>query len=63
MSEKDIPLQTKVTKQIGDIVERISAEQGLKPAEYLRNLIIQDIDQRNIITTAVKEEIAKNGGK
>jgi hypothetical protein len=63
MSDKDSLLQTKVTKQISDIVEKIATEQGIKPSEYVRNLIIQDIDRRTIITTAVKEEIAKAGGK
>ncbi len=63
MSDKDSLLQTKVTKQISDIVEKIATEQGIKPSEYVRNLIIQDIDRRTIITTAVKEEMAKSGGK
>ena len=63
INEKRIVIQTKITLNISKLSEKIANAQGITLSEYLRNLIIQDIDRRTIITTAVKEEIAKSGGK
>lgn len=62
MSEKEVILQTRVTQKISEIADRIASEQGIKASEYLRNLIISDIDHRNLFTMAIKEDIA-NGEK
>lgn len=36
-------------------VERIAAIKGISLSEYLRNLILEDLDKRSILTMALKE--------
>lgn len=36
-------------------VERIAAIKGISLSEYLRNLILDDLDKRSILTTALKD--------
>lgn len=60
MSQNKVMVWSRLGPQTKETAERIAREMGVDLSEYIRSLVIQDIDKRNIITTAVKEEI-KNG--
>ena len=52
---------TNLSKEIRDIVEKIAKTQGITVSEYLRKLVIDDLEKRNIITSKVKNsEVLKN---
>ena len=42
-----------------DIVKMLSETQGVSQSEYLRQLIIQDLDKRTVFTTQLKKDIAQ----
>ncbi len=52
-----------VTPEIKQLVEKISEAQGITVSEYIRNLVVTDLDKRTFFTTQVKENLARNGGK
>ena len=41
-----------------DIVKMLAETQGVSQSEYLRQLIIQDLDKRTVFTTQLKKDIA-----
>lgn len=41
---------------IKSIVMRLARIKGVSVSEYLRNLILEDLDKRTIFTTALKED-------
>ena len=47
---KEAVLATRLTKDIQKLVEQLARIQGLKPSEYLRNLILEDMERRSLIT-------------
>jgi len=44
-----------VDPEMKETAKRIAKIQGIKLSEYCRHLIIQDFEQRSIITTKIKE--------
>lgn len=60
---KKAVLATRLTIEIQKLVEQISQIQGLKPSEYLRNLILEDLERRSLISAQVDnlKETLKNG--
>ena len=40
-----------------DIVKMLAETQGVSQSEYLRQLIIQDLDKRTVFTTQLKKDI------
>lgn len=60
MSKKDATILVYLTQDVRDLVETLANAQGIKAAEYVRNLVIQDLDRRTIFTTQVKKELAEN---
>ena len=61
---KEYVLGTRLTEAIQNLVLEIASIQGLKPSEYMRNLILEDLERRSLITTKIenlKEEIRNSG--
>lgn len=56
-------LGTRLTTEILELVEQIAKIQGLKPSEYLRNLILEDLEKRSLISTKIEnlKENIRNG--
>ena len=48
-------LWARVDKDIRDMVKRLSDIKGISMSEYVRSLIIEDLDKRTVFTTALKE--------
>jgi len=44
-----------VEDDIKDVVDRLAEIKGISTSEYVRSLILQDLDRRTIFTTALKK--------
>ncbi|MHA1210277.1 MAG: hypothetical protein ACTSSA_11835 [Candidatus Freyarchaeota archaeon] len=51
-------LGTWVEVSVIDIVKQLAEAKGISQSEYLRQLILQDLDKRTIFTTKLKKQIA-----
>ena len=47
-----------VHSSIREAVERIAKAKGISISEYVRSLILEDLEKRNIINAVLKEGIA-----
>jgi len=54
-TNKESVLATRVTTDIQNAVENVAAILGLKPAEYLRRLILDDLEKRSITTNQIEK--------
>lgn len=62
---KEILTATHLSGEIRKLVNEIARAQGITVSEYIRNLIIDDLEKRSIITTkieAIKEDIRNHRG-
>jgi len=60
---KDVLTATHLSRDIRRLVDEVAKAQGLTVSEYLRRLIIDDLERRSLISSRIekiKEEI-KNG--
>lgn len=57
MSQKAYMLWTRVDGNVKRIVEKLAKSQGLTISEYVRRLVIEDLDKRSIFTVMLKEGI------
>jgi len=48
-------LWARVDTDIRDMVKKLAAAKGISMSEYVRSLIIEDLDKRTVFTTALKE--------
>ena len=55
MSKKNVMVWAWVDKEIRELVEKIAQSQGISISEYVRQLVIQDLDRRSIFTSRLKE--------
>jgi ABC-type sulfate transport system permease component len=55
LTNKEIVLATRVTSEIQKAVENVAAVLGLKPSEYLRRLILDDLEKRSVTTTQMEQ--------
>ncbi|MEM3697411.1 MAG: hypothetical protein QXZ02_03040 [Candidatus Bathyarchaeia archaeon] len=62
MSQKSCMLWTKVDAHIRKLVEALARSQGLTISEYVRRLVIEDLDKRSVFTAKLKE-VARNHDK
>lgn len=46
-----------VDVKIRELVERIARAKGVSISEYVRSLILKDLDERSIFTTQLKREV------
>jgi hypothetical protein len=47
-----------VDNDIRDFVRKLADAKGISISEYVRSLIIEDLDKRTVFTTALKESDA-----
>jgi hypothetical protein len=47
-------LWARVDKNIRDLVKKLANPKGISMSEYVRSLIIEDLDKRTVFTTALK---------
>jgi len=57
MSKGTVLVGAWVTPSIKELCERMAKVQGTSTSEYVRQLIIDDLDKRTFFTDQVKEEI------
>jgi hypothetical protein len=51
---KDALLTTRVTPQIKEVVEQQASREGLTGSEWLRNLVIKELKNENLLPTVFK---------
>ncbi|MEM1582852.1 MAG: hypothetical protein QXK89_10175 [Candidatus Bathyarchaeia archaeon] len=59
MPQKTKLLWTSVPQHVREIVEKLAASQGITIAEYLRKLVIEDLDKRSFFTAMLKNKAAQ----
>jgi len=59
MSKKSVMVWAWVDQEIRELVEKIAKSKGISISEYVRQLVIQDLDNRSVFTTKLKEAISK----
>lgn len=47
---------TRVSSEVRKTIERLSDSKGISISEYVRQLIISDLDKRSVFTTKLKEQ-------
>ncbi len=57
MSQKQAMLWARVDINIKEIVHKLVDCKGITISEYVRSLVIDDLDRRNVFTTKLKEEL------
>ena len=58
MSKGTVLVGAWVTPDIKELIEKMSEVQGTSISEYVRQLIIADLDKRTFFTNQVKKELA-----
>lgn len=51
-------LWTRVNGNVRAVVEKLVEKQGTTISEYIRRLVINDLDGRSVFTSALKNELA-----
>ncbi|MDQ1278748.1 MAG: hypothetical protein QG670_8 [Thermoproteota archaeon] len=51
---KDALICTRVTPNIKDIIEQQASREGLTPSEWIRNLIIKELKNENLLQMVFK---------
>jgi hypothetical protein len=49
-------LWARVDKNIRNLVRKLADAKGISMSEYVRSLIIEDLDKRTVFTSILKEE-------
>ena len=49
-------LWARVGVDIRDMVRKLADLKGISMSEYVRSLVIEDLDKRTVFTTALKED-------
>lgn len=52
-----------VRADIRDLVEKVAEAMGISLSEYLRQLILADLDRRSLLTEAIKEAMSNGTGR
>jgi len=63
MSKKNVMVWAWVDEDIRKLVERISESKGISISEYVRQLVIEDLDRRSVFTTMLKASIGNAAEK
>ena len=50
-------LWARVDFDIRDMVKKLASAKGISMSEYVRSLVIEDLDKRTVFTSALKEAI------
>jgi len=57
MSKKSVMVWAWVDREIRELVEKIAESKGISISEYVRKLIIEDLDKRSVFTDKLKEAV------
>jgi hypothetical protein len=49
---------SRVDDNIRDMVKKLAVAKGISMSEYVRNLIIEDLDKRTVFTSALKAGVS-----
>jgi len=62
---KSAMVWARISEDLREIVRKLADSQEISLSEYVRQLILRDLDERSIFTTQLKKEISKerNEGK
>jgi len=52
-------LWTRVDGNIRDLVEKLAETKGITISEYVRSLVLEDLDRRSFFTTKLKEALCR----
>jgi len=58
MSKSSVLLGAWVSQDIKDLCQKMAETKGISLSEYLRQLVIEDLDKRTIFTDQLKRELA-----
>lgn len=57
MTSKKVLVWSSVEEDIKKIVKTLAASKGISLSEYLRELILSDLDSRSVFTSSLKESM------
>lgn len=57
--ENKIMIGARIDSNVKELAEKIANSQGISLSEYIRKLIVEDLDKRTFFTTKVKEDLQK----
>jgi hypothetical protein len=60
MSKKSVMVWAWVDVEIRELVEKLAELKGVSISEYVRSLVLADLDKRSLFTTRLKKEVALN---
>lgn len=61
MGQKQAMLWCRVDVRVKELVEKLAKTQGVTISEYMRQLVIEDLDKRSVFTTRLKKEVISAG--
>ncbi|MEM3641746.1 MAG: hypothetical protein QXH37_07500 [Candidatus Bathyarchaeia archaeon] len=56
MGQKSCLLWARVESNIKQLIEKLAKIQGITISEYIRQLIIQDLDKRSVFTSILRQQ-------
>ena len=56
-NKKSSAVWSRVEPQIRELAEKLAKAQGLTLSEYIRTLIISDLDRRSVFSSKLKKEL------
>jgi hypothetical protein len=57
MRRTKIMIWARVDTEVRDLVEKLAKAKGISISEYVRSLILEDLDKRTIFTMALKQTL------
>lgn len=57
MSKKSVMVWAWVDVEVRELVEKLAQLKGVSISEYVRSLVLADLDSRSLFTTRLKEEV------
>lgn len=57
MSKKSVMVWAWVNVEVRELVERLAELKGVSISEYVRSLVLADLDKRSLFTTRLKKEV------
>lgn len=57
MSKKSVMVWAWVDVEVRELVERLAELKGVSISEYVRSLVLADLDKRSLFTTRLKKEV------
>jgi hypothetical protein len=53
-SKEKVQLTTKVGEDVRDLVVQVARVKGIDPSQYIRSLIIEDLDRRHLFDARIR---------